>query len=61
MNLGDGIGINSKKPLSERFEGDFIIINGKHYKLDQISIEFNPDTLFDKHYLKTVSTNKVFP
>ena len=45
FNLQDGIGSEFNPQDGNKFLEDFIMINNRHYKLDQIKIEYDEEDI----------------
>jgi hypothetical protein len=59
LNFGDGIGTEYK--TKDKSYEDFVIIDGKHYKLDQTRMNYSADDYTKTHTFKTIGSDKVFP
>ena len=59
LNFGDGIGVNREK--NDKAMEDFVIIEGKHYKLDQTESCFDNYNFKKEHAFQTVADRKYFP
>ena len=59
LNLGDGIGV--ERATNDKAMEDFVVIDGKHFKLDQTNASFNEEDLLQVHTFKTTENKKYFP
>ena len=55
LNMGDGIGIQHDN-TKDKFYEDFVVVDGKHFKLDQTRIEFDPSDYTKVHTFKTLES-----
>jgi hypothetical protein len=63
LNLGEGLGTDYKGSGEDKFQEDFMILGGKHYKLDQTLIfDYIPGDHSSTLHFKTVDVpDRVFP
>lgn len=54
LNLADFIGSSTSFKSNDTLSEDFLVLNGKHYKLDQTKASFNPKNYTLLHSFKTV-------
>jgi len=56
--MGDGLGVEYDS--LDKANEDFVVIDGKHYKLDQTVLKFNQDDLMSRHQFQTVKEDKAW-
>ena len=59
--MGDGLGTDYQS--KDKFTEDFMILNGKHYKLDITRLsDLHEDSLTATHYFKTIDIeDRIYP
>ncbi|CDW84455.1 UNKNOWN [Stylonychia lemnae] len=54
FNFQDGIGSSFNPDDGNKFMEDFVLINGKHYKIDQVQIEYEESNIMQPQTFSTI-------
>jgi hypothetical protein len=61
INIGVALTNDYDPKDGEKFDGDFLILDSKLYKLDMVELDYTPEDLMQVHRFRTIQKHQAYP